>query len=238
MQNQQELKNISSLFKIRTLSTDSSITNDQHFKINKIDNNSNSENFEKFPCSLCKKFFLSKSAQQAHIKFVHQKINLLYCPYLNCKKSFNNKYRLEIHINKHKGLKLFKCKICNRQFTEQGTLIRHYVTHNEEKPFMCNICFYKSKTNSQMRHHYKFIHNDEKYYKCKFCDKKYCKKAELKHHLNLHEKILIDKEKHYFKPKIIIDDCNKNDNFSSNNLKYNDSNMKIVNEIVFGVFYY
>ena len=224
-------------FTSRTLSTDSSLS------AQKI----NEENIKKFPCSYCKKIFLSKSAQQAHIKFVHKKLNLLFCPYQNCLKSFNNKYRLETHINKHKGLKLFQCEICHRSFTEQGTLNTHYVIHKDEKPFVCNICFYKSKTNSQMRHHYKFIHNDDNYYKCNFCDKKYNRKAELRHHMNLHKNIIYQKKMHFI-PKIIIDDrnidncdnisniINTNDNYKVNKIFKYDDNIKEINEIYFGIF--
>ena len=224
-------------FTSRTLSTDSSLS------AQKI----NEENIKKFPCSYCKKIFLSKSAQQAHIKYVHKKLNLLFCPYQNCLKSFNNKYRLETHINKHKGLKLFQCEICHRSFTEQGTLNTHYVIHKDEKPFVCNICFYKSKTNSQMRHHYKFIHNDDNYYKCNFCDKKYNRKAELRHHMNLHKNIIYQKKMHFI-PKIIIDDrnidngdnisniINTNDNYKVNKIFKYDDNIKEINEIYFGIF--
>ena len=224
-------------FTSRTLSTDSSLS------AQKI----NEENIKKFPCSFCKKIFLSKSAQQAHIKYVHKKLNLLFCPYQNCLKSFNNKYRLETHINKHKGLKLFQCEICHRSFTEQGTLNTHYVIHKDEKPFVCNICFYKSKTNSQMRHHYKFIHNDDNYYKCNFCDKKYNRKAELRHHMNLHKNIIYQKKMHFI-PKIIIDDrnidncdnisniINTNDNYKVNKIFKYDDNIKEINEIYFGIF--
>ena len=228
------------LFTSRTLSTDSTISVQQK----------NEENIEKFPCSYCKKIFLSKSAQQAHIKFVHKKMNLLFCPYQNCNRSYNNKYRLETHINKHKGLKLFKCEICHRSFTEQGTLNTHYVIHKDEKPYKCSICYYQSKTNSQMRHHYKFIHNDDKYYKCNYCDKKYSRKAELRHHINLHKNIIYQKNIHFFKPKIIIDDrnnekyeinhniINTNDNHKIKNIFKYDDNIKEINEILFGVFCY
>ena len=174
-------------------------------------------------------------------------MNLLFCPYQNCNRSYNNKYRLETHINKHKGLKLFQCEICHRSFTEQGTLNTHYVIHKDEKPFVCNICFYKSKTNSQMRHHYKFIHNDDKYYKCNFCDKKYNRKAELRHHMNLHKNIIYQKKMHFI-PKIIIDDrnidngdnisniINTNDNYKVNKIFKYDDNIKEINEIYFGIF--
>ena len=225
------------LFTSRTLSTDSTISVQQK----------NEENIEKFPCSYCKKIFLSKSAQQAHIKFVHEKINLLFCPYPNCSRSYNNKYRLETHINKHKGLKLFQCEICHRSFTEQGTLNTHYVIHKDEKPYKCSICYYQSKTNSQMRHHYKFIHNDDNYYKCNFCDKKYNRKAELRHHMNLHKNIIYQKKMHFI-PKIIIDDrnidngdnisniINTNDNYKVNKIFKYDDNIKEINEIYFGIF--
>ena len=79
-------------------------------------------NIQKITCSICSKNFLSKSALKAHTQFIHQDNHILNCPYKNCKKLFNNRYRLDIHIMTHKGIKPFKCSLCGKAFSEQGTL--------------------------------------------------------------------------------------------------------------------
>ena len=142
---------------------------------------------KKITCDICNKNFLSKSALKAHVKFIHQDNHILHCPYKNCKKLFNNRYRLDIHIMTHKGIKPFKCSLCGKSFSEQGTLNSHLATHSSDKPFHCELYSYKCKTNPQLKNHYRKGHNQFDYYKCSECNMKFDKKSDLKHHVKEHE---------------------------------------------------
>lgn len=179
--------------------------------------------FEKLVCESCQKEFLSKSALKAHIKFVHQHLNVYPCPQDDCKKFFNTQYRLEIHMLSHKGVRPFKCELCHKSFTEQGTLRTHLVTHSSLRPFQCEICKYKCKTCPQLRNHYKKEHNDNHFYKCKICFAKFNKKAELKHHTKAHEKMKKRNEEKL---------CSANDLSTTATC---DENFKVTSEIMFSV---
>ena len=87
----------------------------------------------------------------------------------------------------HKGIKPFKCSLCGKAFSEQGTLNSHSATHSSNKPFQCEHCSYKCKTNPQLKNHYRKEHNQFDYYKCSECNLKFNKKSDLKHHLKEHE---------------------------------------------------
>jgi uncharacterized Zn-finger protein len=150
-------------------------------------NTNNEKNIiKKYICNICNKQFLSISALKLHQRFVHEHQLIFTCTYNGCGKIFRNKYRLETHLRKHQGIKLFKCEICEKSFSENGTLLTHYVIHSNYKPFSCEFCSYKCKTNPQLKHHYLKEHNESYFYKCFICKIKYKKKAELKHHMLIH----------------------------------------------------
>ena len=182
-------------------------------------------------CKICNKRFLSKSALTSHVKFIHQHANIYKCPIENCKKFFNNQYRLDIHLMIHQGIKPYECDLCGKCFTEQGTLRSHLVTHSKLKPFKCDLCTYKCKTNPQLKNHYKKHHNDIYYYKCEKCYLKFSKKAELKHHLNEHHIWSLTQEREYLTSPETPEQGTELDLLTGQSDK-----LMIINEINFGIF--
>ena len=205
-------------------------------------------NIQKITCSICSKNFLSKSALKAHTQFIHQDNHILNCPYKNCKKLFNNRYRLDIHIMTHKGIKPFKCSLCGKAFSEQGTLNSHSATHSSNKPFQCEHCSYKCKTNPQLKNHYRKEHNQFDYYKCSECNLKFNKKSDLKHHLKEHEFDNLNKILNNTQSFININNINNNfinlynhsDPLKLEHVIFNKKEwkqkLKVIKEISFGFF--
>ena len=81
------------------------------------------------------------------------------CLYNNCNRVFNKSSSLIVHHMRHKDIRPFQCNICQRSFTQSGTLRRHQRgVHNLEiwyrltmyflcLPFVSDI--FNQSTNSQ-----------------------------------------------------------------------------------------
>lgn len=60
------------------------------------------------------------------------KSNYIYvCKYGNCGKTFTKTWNLVYHFRVHTNEKPFKCKYCNKQFSQKGNLGRHLETHEQ-----------------------------------------------------------------------------------------------------------
>jgi uncharacterized Zn-finger protein len=65
----------------------------------------------------------------------------------------------------HTGDKLYKCTICGKGFSVNGSLQAHIRTHTDEKPYKCDEAFIQ---NQQLQAHIR-QHTGDTRYKCDIC---------------------------------------------------------------------
>ncbi|XP_030050288.1 zinc finger protein 93-like [Microcaecilia unicolor] len=96
-----------------------------------------------------------------------------------------NRRKKEVHKINLKGVKLFKCLVCDKSFTRNNSLRIHERIHTGEKPFKCPECDKCFNCKSDLRKHER-IHTGVKPFKCPECDKWFHCKSDLKKHERIH----------------------------------------------------
>ncbi|XP_061725960.1 zinc finger protein 260-like isoform X1 [Cydia pomonella] len=166
---------------------------------------------QRYPCDLCDKDFVNKSAWKRHQRVIHaiekmytcDKCNKKFtkkdylrkhkCPYTGeepfgcnvCGKKFTKKSYLHIHKASHNGEKPHKCDKCNRRFARKCFLQQHEKTPCEENYFTCEVCNKQCKQKKALKSHI-LIHTGVKPYGCNECDKRFSAKNNLKAHKKIH----------------------------------------------------
>ncbi|KAL0803305.1 hypothetical protein ABMA28_017215 [Loxostege sticticalis] len=116
---------------------------------------------KRFTCDECGSKFLTKTALQEHIDFVHLKNIKHECA--KCPKVFKNGSALRRHENfVHKKLRPPRNKICDhcgRGFTTLSILQSHIRTHTGERPLQCPNCPASFAHSAALYTHNKLLHN-------------------------------------------------------------------------------
>ena len=81
--------------------------------------------------------------------------------------------------------KTHECEVCEKRFTESGSLKKHMLTHTGETPFHCNLCYRSFNQKCNLNAHM-LIHTGLKVHQCVSCDKTFTERSALNKHVLIH----------------------------------------------------
>lgn len=119
------------------------------------------------------------------------------CPFQDCTFTFNRPYRLQIHIQKHQGIKAFQCTHCDRGYYRRQHLQRHVAEAHQnqrrlEQPLLCDHCDQQFNTSWGLRRHQMRAREKKtarvRQHSCKVCSRSFHTANDLEHHALKHER--------------------------------------------------
>ena len=147
-------------------------------------------------CEVCRKVVLDHSKNHhsfeihselcqicRHIKMITKSSMALTCPV--CKKKFENKYRVEDHIDTHCQDNKYSCDQCSKKFPTNFVKQRHIdIIHGDEKTeFFCDLCESKFTLECNLKRHKENCHSEETVdYICFICESKFKRSDNLYQH--------------------------------------------------------
>lgn len=96
-------------------------------------------------CPVCDSSFAVKQELTAHVNRVHKNNRPFKCT--ECPKRFVNITERKAHLERHSGIRRYKCDSCDRAFTTNNDLWKHAVKHRTTSAmFTCSFCKKTFKT--------------------------------------------------------------------------------------------
>ncbi len=160
------------------------------------DEENEGENPKYYQCYKCGETIFSKKGMAAHQKSVHNAFHPasygepreFQCA--ECKYMIETEEKLQNHSCKwfkKKESGVYKCDICNEQFSKASAFQNHYKFHVRERKFACDKCDFKAKTPISLKKHVERRHERAYSHMCDACGKGFCAKAEMiAHYENKH----------------------------------------------------
>lgn len=135
-----------------------------------------------FECDYCKKCFTRKDSLKKHIKNTHCFEQVKRFPCSQCWKSFNQPYRLKLHMFVHINEKQFKCQSCGKSFKRPGCLRQHIeCVHGTEDNVL--LSFQQQRyIDLENRKLSRKTNDDDKPYKCASCQRRFSRADSLEKH--------------------------------------------------------
>ncbi|KAF4904878.1 Zinc finger protein 701 [Colletotrichum fructicola] len=132
---------------------------------------------------------LQKHCKEIHLSAMAKQAKGFPCLWSTCPRdtTFNQKSKLERHMQTHTGYKPVKCEVCHAALSAKQSLAQHMRIHTGEKPWKCNFpdCTQSFKQQSALTMH-KRTHTGEKPLSCEICGKKFGESSNLSKHRKTH----------------------------------------------------
>ena len=141
---------------------------------------------KELPCEECGKVIKGKLYLLDHKSRIHGFEGKHECTF--CGKRFARTDEYTKHLDAHTGVKRYKCKFCEKYFTDHSNRAVHIKNnHTENNPVKCDKCHKLLKSDFYLRRHVKLNHeksNTEN--TCNHCQKSFSRKDSLITHMRLH----------------------------------------------------
>lgn len=143
-------------------------------------------------CDICSKVFDTKKGLQQHGQ-THRDKSTTVCE--QCGRQFSNQFNLENHksskhdisdynVSEHGSI--YRCKLCDDQFTNRKDLYDHISNHSKEPtPVLCDCCGRSFKSAEALRSHRR-IHQDIRPFACYACPKRFRSRLQMTQHFHVH----------------------------------------------------
>lgn len=135
-----------------------------------------------FTCEICKHIFPTAIRYVLH-KYHHTgEYQCTYCDFKGTQGS------IRYHIARHEDNFKYRCKICQKGFSDLARLKDHLEIHEAVPKYECHICPKKFTVSSYLKIHIRLNHKKEvlgfdESYECTVCAKKFAFKRSLERHL-------------------------------------------------------
>ncbi|XP_051811661.1 zinc finger protein 135-like isoform X1 [Acanthochromis polyacanthus] len=152
---------------------------------------SETQNGNRFCCSLCGKRFSKMTGLSYHLK-IHSGEKSFSCSV--CRKKFRKKGHLKYHALIHTGVKPFSCSVCNRTFRWPSQVKIHKCVrespqrlHNKQKKTLsCSKCGEKFSDGSLLTAHRRIHQEKKKMLSCSVCGLQRQFHSQMKLHMRSH----------------------------------------------------
>jgi uncharacterized Zn-finger protein len=142
---------------------------------------------------ICGHIYDNQSELQEHCKAAHtrplaKESGGFCCQWSDCDRKgtpFNQKSKLERHLQTHTGFKPVKCDICGLQLSAKQALEQHMRTHTGEKPWKCPYCPWACRQQSALTMHVR-THTGYKPLECEICGMAFSESSNLTKHRTSH----------------------------------------------------
>ncbi|PVU93770.1 hypothetical protein BB559_003170 [Furculomyces boomerangus] len=91
------------------------------------------EKFYKCTFENCTKSFNTPSKLREHIRSIHNTTPKYMCGYTECTEKFVKLIELKKHISECHKTKIFKCELCDKEYSRKDVLTEHMQTHSQDR---------------------------------------------------------------------------------------------------------